>query len=309
VTTTVGIDLGGTKIQAVLVEGDDVVADARRPTPDGGPAAVAEAIAAVVAELGPAATGAPIGIGAPGVIQPSTGVLHRAPNLPGFDRGVVLGPLVADATGAARVVVDNDANVAVVAEQQQGAGRGATELLGIWVGTGVGGGLVLDGRLRRGPAGLTGEIGHVVVRDGGRQCGCGHFGHLEAYAGRAGMEREARRRHAAGETTALVELAGEGRMKSGVFLKALEAGDRVAEALVAEAVDALGAALASAAALIDLQGVVVGGGVTEKLGVPFVARIGEATRRRLLVAETGPEVVPAELGDLAGALGAALLVR
>ena len=305
----VGIDLGGTKIQAVLVEGDELVADARAVTPDGGPESVAEAIADVVADLGKAAKGKAIGIGAPGIVDPDSGMLHRAPNLPGFTSGVTLGPLVAAATGADRVLVDNDVNVAVLAEQRTGAGRGADDLLGVWVGTGVGGGLVLDGTLRRGPAGLTGEIGHLIVRDGGRRCGCGLDGHLEAYAGRAGMEKEARRRHEAGETTLLVELAGDGRMKSGVFAKALDAGDRVAEELLEDAVQALGAALASAAALVDLQRVVVGGGVAEKLGVPFVARIGEATRHRLLVAEAGPEVVPAELGDLAGALGAAFLVR
>jgi glucokinase len=309
VAATVGIDLGGTKVQAVLVDGDDLVADVRTSTPAGGPEAVVEAIAALLADLGSGAKGVPIGVGAPGVIDPRTGVLHRAPNLPGFDAGVALGPMVAEATGAERVVVANDANVAVVAEHVMGAGRGAADVLGVWVGTGVGGGFVLDGRLRVGPSGLTGEIGHVVVVDGGRRCACGLDGHLEAYAGRAGMEKEARRRYADGEATLLVELAGEGRMKSGIFAKALEAGDRVAEELLEEAVQALGVALSTAATLIDLQRIVVGGGVAEKLGVPYVARIGEATRRRLLVPETGPEVLPAELGDLAGALGAALLVR
>ena len=307
---TVGIDLGGTKIQGVLVDdGGEPAGEARATTPDGGPGAVATAIAGVVADLGKGAKGAPIGIGAPGVVDAATGTLQRSPNLPGFGAGVALGPMVADATGAERVVVDNDVNAAVVAEHRSGAGRGADDVLGVWVGTGVGGGLVLGGELRRGPSGLTGEIGHVIVRDGGRRCGCGLDGHLEAYAGRAAMEREARRRHAAGDRTALVELAGEGRMKSSVFARAFHAGDAVATELLDEAVQALGAALASAAALVDLQRIVVGGGVADKLGVPVVARIGEATRHRLLVAEAGPEIVPAELGDLAGALGAALLVR
>lgn len=307
---TVGIDLGGTKIQAVVLDGEGaVVAQGRQDTPAAGPEAVAEAIAAVVDGLGKPAKGAPIGVGAPGVVDPATGVLHRAPNLPGFDARVELAPLVAKAAGAADVRIDNDVNVAVLAEQRLGAGRGSSDLLGVWVGTGVGGGLILDGALRRGPAGLAGEIGHTIVRDGGRRCGCGLDGHLEAYAGRAGLEREARRRHESGARTALVELAGGNRMKSSVFAKALDAGDAVAEELIEEAVQALGAALASATALVDLERVVVGGGVAEKLGAPFVARIGEATRRRLLVAEAGPDVVPAELGDLAGAMGAALLVR
>src|SRR6266550_1590552 len=113
---------------------------------------------------------------------------------------------------------------------------GAAAVLGVWVGTGVGGGLILDGTLRRGDSGYAGEIGHTIVHPGGRVCGCGGRGHLEAYAGRAALEREARERHAAGTPTALVELAGDARMTSRVWASALDASDVVAIELLDEAV-------------------------------------------------------------------------
>ena len=304
----IGIDLGGTKVQGVLLDGDEVVAEARIATPAGGDAAgVVAAVAECVAKLG-GDDGAPVGIGAPGAIDLEKGEIVRAPNLPGFDRRVPLAAMVAEATGSSRVVLDNDVNVGTLAELRLGAARGATDVLGVFVGTGVGGGLVLDGALRRGPLTLAGEIGHMVVREGGRECGCGHRGHVESYAGRASMEREARRRHAEGDTTVLVDLAGDGRMKSGVFAKALDAGDAVAVQLLDEAVAALGAGIAAATALLDLQLVVVGGGVAEKLGAPFVGRIEQAVRERLFVSSSPLRVVPAALGDHGGAIGAALLV-
>jgi glucokinase len=177
----------------------------------------------------------------------------------------------------------------------------------VWVGTGIGGGLILDGRLRRGPGGGAGEIGHMTLVGANRICTCGMVGHLEAIAGRASMEAEARRRHAAGTPTLMVKLAGDKRMKSSVFAKALDAGDAVVIELLDEAVSALGAVIASAATLVDLDRVVVGGGLAEKLGSSFVGRIEQAVRSRLFVRTSPLRVVPAALGDLAGALGAARL--
>ncbi|MDP9420736.1 MAG: ROK family protein [Actinomycetota bacterium] len=307
----IGIDLGGTKVQGVLVDDGQVVADAKLPTPTSGVHDVVAAVVGCVARLGGPTSADGIGIGAPGVVEPGTGTLVRAPNLVGFEGRVPLAALLGEALGlpsSTSLVVDNDVNAAVVAEHRLGAGQGSDDVLGVWVGTGVGGGMILDGRLRRGPAGGAGEIGHVgVVVDGGRQCGCGLFGHLESYAGRASMESEARRRHQAGKPTRLVELAGDKRMKSSVFLKAFDAGDEVTLELLDEAVRALGVALASAATLVDLQLVVVGGGLAGKLGPRFVGRIEQAVRSRLFVRPSPLRVVPATLGELAGAVGAALL--
>jgi glucokinase len=303
----IGIDLGGTKIYGVRLDGEEVVAEAKGKTPvQGGPLGVVDAIAKVVGELG-AADGDVVGVGAPGVIDVDKGVVRNAPNLPGWVEPFALGPALAETIGVDRVLVDNDVNVGVVAEHRLGAGRGAKELLGVFVGTGVGGGLVLDGALRRGATGLAGEIGHVVVKPDGRTCGCGGRGHLEAYAGRAGMERRARELDAKGHETVLVELAKAKRMTSSVWSKALAAGDQVAINLIDEAVGALGRAVAAVILTLDLQLVVVGGGLADRLGPAFVGRIEQAVRHDLFSGGSPVRVVPAELGDQAGAIGAALL--
>ena len=312
--TAIGIDLGGTKVQGALVDDSGELADdAKVATPPGGVADVVGAIVECVQRLGGADAVEGIGVGAPGVVDAVTGTVMHAPNLPGFDTRVPLAALLCDALElgkGGRVAVDNDVNAAVVGEHRLGAGRDSANLLGVWVGTGIGGGLVLDGRLRRGPGGAAGEIGHMgVVTDGGRLCGCGLRGHLEAYAGRASMEREARRRHLDGEPTMLVELAGNKRMKSGVFAKALEAADAIAVELLDEAVTALGVGLAAATALVDLDLVVVGGGLADKLGPGFVGRVEQAVRSRLFVRSSPLRLVPAALGDMAGAMGAALLIE
>ncbi|HYD11075.1 MAG TPA: ROK family protein, partial [Acidimicrobiales bacterium] len=199
-------------------------------------------------------------------------------------------------------------NVATAAEHRLGAARGHDDVLCVFAGTGVGGGLVLDGALRRGPHGLTGEIGHTIVVAGGRRCGCGGLGHLEAYAGRRCLEGEARRLHEGGRATKLVEIAGDQKMKSSAFSKALAAGDEVARELLDGAADALAAAFASAAALVDLSLIVLGGGLAEKLGDPFVQQIDAALQERLFVRSMDLHVVPAALGDHGGAVGAALLL-
>lgn len=309
-TVTVGIDLGGTKVQGVVLDGDEVRADAKVETPEtGGPDDVVRAIAECVEQLGGVKHVDGVGLGAPGIIDGRTGEVLRAPNLPGFDAPVALGALVADAIGVKRVAVGNDVSVGTLAEHELGAGKGVDELLGVFVGTGVGGGLVLRGELYSGSTGAAGEIGHVVLRGRDRICGCGGTGHLEAYAGRAGLEREARLRHAEGEATVLVDLAGDGRMKSNVWQKAVDAGDAMALSLIDDAVEALGEALASASNLLDLSLIVVGGGLADKLGPGFVGRVEEATRHRLFVRSSPLRVLPATLGDLGGATGAALLAR
>lgn len=304
----IGIDLGGTKIQAVRLKDDEVIDEAKSSTPDTGVDAVVAAIADAVAALGGVPASGVVGIGVPGAVDTDAGEVRRAPNLAGFDQRVPLARLVAEATGAERVVLDNDVNVATVAEHRLGAARGSDDVFGVFVGTGVGGAFVLGGEVRRGVTGAAGEIGHMIVEvELGRRCGCGLAGHVEAYAGRASIEREARRRHAEGERTALVDLAGDGRIRSSVIAKALEARDTMALELIDEAVRALGAGIASAVTLLDLPLVVLGGGVADRLGPGFVGRIDEAVRSRLFLASSPVRVVPAELGDLGGAIGAALL--
>jgi len=311
---TAGVDLGGTKIQTVVVRGDEIVGSARVPTPQSGVADdVIEAIAGTIrASLEQAGADKgqlrAIGIGSPGEIDAKAGAVLLAANVPGFSGRVELGPLVSKAMGGVRVKIDNDVSVGVLGEYRRGAGRPYKNLLGVWVGTGVGGGLILGGKLYDG-RGAAGEIGHIVIKPGGRRCPCGRRGCLEAYAGRAAMERRARRLVKRGQKTQLfriMEKRGRQRLSSGVYARALAKGDKMATRLIDEAVWALGIGLASSQNLLDLEAIVVGGGLGDRLGKPFVDRIVEQMTPHLFTPEMPPAVIPTELGDLSGAVGAAV---
>lgn len=311
---TVGVDLGGTKILAVLTDGPDsdgprIRSRSKRSTPrTGGPADVLDAMAATVAEADPDGQADRIGVGVPGPVVPGTGVLPFAANLPGWDHEVDVAAELSERCDGRPVVVGNDTNVATLAEHRLGAGRGVDNLLGVYMGTGVGSGLVLDGRLREGPRGLAGEIGHTYVAMTDRAGATVGRGELEDYAGRRMMETRARRRHAEGTATALVDLAGEGRMKSSIWEKALAEGDPLAVELVDDACEAMAAALASAIALVDIELVVLGGGMAERLGDTFRDDLTRRVADRAFAGVAAP-VAHATLGSTGGALGAALLAE
>ena len=311
-----GIDLGGTKIQAVVVDdANAVLGEARHPTPtSGGPADVATAMANALREAAQAAGCeaaelAGVGVGSPGAIDAAAGTVAEARNLPGWEGTFPLAPALAEQLGT-RVALGNDVQVATDAEAALGAGRDYASLIGVFWGTGVGGGIVLDGRPWLG-RGAAGEIGHMVVKRGGRRCPCGRHGCMEAYAGRAAMEARARERHEQGEKTDLFKLMrhhGRERLTSGIWARAIEHGDALATELVDDAVRALGAGVASAQNLLDVEAVVIGGGLGVRFGEPYVERIREAMRPHLFVDERPPDVRLVELGDLGGAIGASLLV-
>jgi glucokinase len=310
-----GIDLGGTKIQTVVVDEDySVLGSARRPTPtSGGPAEVAaEMVAAMrdaakAAEMEPAAL-AGIGVGSPGTID--DGSVSSARNLPGWEGTFPLAATLQAALGP-RVRIGNDVQVATLAEFKLGAGRLYDSLLGVFWGTGVGGGLILDRKPWRGRGG-AGEIGHMVVEIDGARCTCGRRGCMEAYAGRAAMEEHVQRLVEKGRKTDLFKLMkerGRTRLTSGVWARALDHGDKLAQQLVDRAVGALGAGIASAINLLDVEGVIVGGGLGVRLGHPYAKRIAEAMQPHLFIDSRPPHVHVAALGDLGGAIGASLLVR
>jgi glucokinase len=174
----------------------------------------------------------------------------------------------------------------------------------------VGGGIVLDGKPWLGRS-AAGEIGHVVVNMGGRRCPCGRRGCMEAYAGRLALERRARELEEKGEHTTLFEIMeerGRDRLTSGVWARALKAEDEVASKLIHQAVKALGAGVASCVNVLDVEAVVVGGGMGVRLGEPYVKRIRDAMMPHLFVDSNPPAVHVATLGDLGGAIGASLLV-
>jgi glucokinase len=308
-----GLDLGGTKVQAVVTDGAEVVlGQARRETPrSGGPEAVmlvlADAIRAALDDAGVEAMGlAGIGIGAPGAIDAASGTVLHVPNIDGWDDPYPLGPALAEELGRP-VRIGNDVNVAVEAERRFGAGRDFDSFLGVFWGTGVGGGIVIDGRHLVG-RGSAGEIGHVCSKPGGRRCNCGLDGCVEAYAGRGALEERAREL-AKERKTVLFELMqkrGRDRLTSGVWLRALQAGDKVAEELILRAVQALGVGIGSAVSLLDVEAVVIGGGLGERLGPEWLARI-EAAGNQHTFFRTPPTYRLAERGDLGGAIGASLL--
>lgn len=302
-----GVDLGGTNITVGLVDEDfRVVDDTKVPTPRG-PEPVVDAIVAQVRALGDDVVA--VGVGAPGPV--SDGVVLTAPNLPGWGGPVPLAQRLQEALGLP-VEVENDATAGTVGEWRAGAGHGSDHLLGVWLGTGVGGGLVLDGRPYRGASGGAGELGHVPVRLDGAQCGCGLRGCVEAYAGRASMERTVRLAAEAGRPTTMLDIAagtGKQRLTAKVWAKALDDDDPLAVAVFGEAVAVVGAGIASAVNLLDLDRVVLGGGLTERFGKRLTRRVREATRAHLLVADKPLQVVAAELGDHSGMVGVAALAR
>ena len=309
-----GIDLGGTKIQTVVVDRErQVLGSSRRPTPtSGGPADVAASMAAALQDAAREADVqtsalAGVGVGSPGTIE--GGVVTSARNLPGWEGSFPLAKTLEDAL-ATRVALGNDVQVATNAEFRLGAGKPYASLLGVFWGTGVGGGLVLDGRPWDG-RGAAGEIGHVVVEIGGARCTCGRRGCMEAYAGRASMEAHARKEVEKGRRTDLFKLAEERertRLTSGIWARALEHGDELAEHMIERAMKALGAGVGSVVNVLDVECVIVGGGLGVRLGERYAKKLSKAMQPHLFADFRPPDVHVAALGDLGGAIGATLLL-
>jgi glucokinase len=316
-STCGGIDLGGTKIQAAVIDEDSsVLGSARRPTPTtGGPADVAKEMEAALRDAAKAAAIEPasllgVGVGSPGVIDAETGSVTSARNLPDWEGTFPLAATLEAALGC-KVKVGNDVQVATDAEFKLGAGRPYKSLLGVFWGTGVGGGLILDGKPWTGRGG-AGEIGHVVVEMDGARCTCGRLGCMEAYAGRAAMEHHVAELTEKGRKTDLFKLMKERertRMTSGIWARALDHGDKLAIHVLNRAVAALGAGIASVVNVLDVESVIIGGGLGIRLGDPYVKRIAEAMQPHLFADSRPPDVHVAALGDLGGAIGASLLLR
>jgi len=312
-----GVDLGGTKIQTVVVNASNqVLGEARRPTPtEGGPEGVAAEMAACLREaaeqggVDPAKlTG--IGVGSPGDADEKTGVVSNAKNLPGWDGSFALADALSKDLDAP-VRLGNDVQVAVEGEFHLGAGKDDKTVLGVWWGTGVGGGLVLAGKPWLG-RGAAGEIGHMVVKEGGARCPCGRRGCMEAYAGRAAREAKARKEHKDGTKTKLFEIMedrGRDRLTSGIWERALDKGDELADHLFDRAIVALGAGIGSAVNLIDPDTVILGGGLGVRFGEEYGPKIQKQMHKHLFVDDRPPSFEVAQLGDLGGAIGAALLVK
>ena len=314
-----GVDLGGTKIQVAIVDKlNRVLGTDRRPTPtvgtpDGVTDTIASSVKAAVADAGVDLEDlVGVGVGGPGQIDKDAGTLSNAGNLPGWMITYPLSAELSQRLGGVPVELGNDVQVGVNAEVRLGAGREYNSLLGVFCGTGVGGGLVIDDELWLG-RGAAGEVGHMkIMAKGGAKCGCGRRGCMEAYAGRAAMELTARKWAKKGMQTDLfkiMEKKGKPRLASGVWDTALKRNDKMATTLINRAVWALGAGIGSAVNLTDVQAVIIGGGLGIRLGQPFVDDIRKAMLPNLIKPQDPPVVLLAELGDMGGALGAALLVE
>jgi glucokinase len=303
-----GIDIGGTKIAAGVVTGDGRILDRTRvPTPPDDQAATLAALLAVVDELRARNPGVEaIGLGAAGLVEWPGGIARWAPH--NTYRHLELRRLLHERTGLP-TIVDNDANVAAWAEARFGAGAGSDDLVLVTVGTGIGGGLVLDGHLYHGEHGFAGELGHLIVDPDGDRCACGNRGCLEAMASGSALGRAAREVAARDPGGRLATLAGGPQRVTGeIVFQAAKEGDRAALDLFQRIGHWLGIGIASLITIFDPDVVVVGGGVSttgELLLAPARASMeryvfGRAHREL-------PPVAPARLGANAGLVGAASL--
>lgn len=313
-----GLDVGGTSMMAVVADSKGKTrGKAEAKTKSGGsPDDVIAQIVDVIERSAKDAGVKPkklegIGIGMPGAVNPKKGIVVRAPNLGWSD--VALGPILEEGFGV-DVVLGNDVQVAIQGELSFGAAKGAKRAVGIWVGTGIGGGLVVDGELDRGSRGAAGEIGHICLDVNGPECPCGRRGCAEAFASRTSMERDVRAAIAAGRPSKVPEIMKErekDRMTSSVIQRALKAGDELMIEVVTRAQHYLGLLAGNIVNLYDPELIVIGGGIVERLGEDFVSPVRRMAATRFLRPdpEGAVRIVPAKLGDYSGALGASVLAR
>lgn len=308
----IGVDLGGTKIEAALVDTEGRITDTQRTPTDAkrGPDHVVEAIVSMVNTHYLRGARRPVralGIGVAGQVDPESGVVRRAPNLDWTDF-----PIRARLEAALRVPVTvlNDVQAITFGECRRGVGRGVKNLVCLFAGTGVGAGIVVDGELVRGTSGNAGEIGHATIERDGLPCTCGSRGCVETFVGGWAIAERARRRVTAepGPGAALLGLA-DGKVEAitaALVGQAAAQGDTLAQTLVEETGAALGVALAVIANALNPELIILGGGVVE--GLPGLIEIAERELdHRALAAALKPlRVVRSHLGADAGVIGNAL---
>lgn len=308
---TFGIDLGGTHARGAVVDEEGrVLAEERRPTPKDDWELVVARCAELVRTLGAGhPNGRGVGIGIAGLVD-RTGVVHYAPNIAGL-----LHAPMRDAVARVidmPVVLDNDATVAAVGELVHGAARGVRDALVVTLGTGIGGGIIADGKVRRGAHGFAAEIGHFQIDPRGPRCACGELGHWEALASGTALGRMGQERVAAGSARGLLSRAGDDAdAVTGALVGAAALdGDTDALELVREYAEFVAVGLAGLANILDPERIVVSGGLVS-LGDTLFEPLRGAFARRIEGSDHRPSVaiVPAELGEHAGVIGAAVLAR
>ena len=310
----VAIDLGGTNALIALVDADyGVGGRVKIPTdPDAGPDVVvdriAEAVQGLVSDSGGAAVSA-VGIGAPGPLDPESGVVAFAPNL-GW-HNVPLKEML-ETRLSIPVFVGNDVNVGTLGEHRLGAGKGVSDLVGVFVGTGIGGGVITGGALHGGFNDSAGEVGHMVVKRGGPRCGCGNRGCWEAMASRTAINRRLMKARENGVPSSLWDGADKptARIKSKALRRALAAGDELVTREMKRCARYLGIGAANLINLLSPEMIIFGGGVVEAMEDWLMPQIcSTAEDYSLEHSMQSVQIVAAKLGDDAGILGCAVMAR
>lgn len=313
----VGVDLGGTKILAGVFDAElNLLGTAKVSTrAERGVTEVQKRIERCVHEALESAGCTlaqvrAVGIGAPGAVDGDRSTVLFAPNLPGWRR-IPLGRQLARALGRP-VVVGNDANVCTLGVYEVEWRRRPRHLIGVFVGTGIGGGFIFHGQLYEGASHTAAEIGHMIVEVNGPKCGCGNRGCWEAVASRTAIYRRLREAVTAGETTVLTDWLGPNLedLRSNELRKAWEQEDKLVRRILLQTADYLGLGLANLVNLLNPEVVVLGGGLMQALGKQLLPRIASTARKLAMPgSERNLKIVASRLGDHAGITGAAVLAR
>ncbi len=311
----VGVDLGGTKIYSAVIDRQGkIVGTARKKTKaELGFETVMERVATCVKDAAKEADVnfetqiLAVGMGSPGPLDLKEGKIIETPNLKWEDAPVKsrLQTLLKKP-----VQIDNDCNVGILGEYAYGAGHGAQHMLGLFIGTGIGGGVIIDGKLLHGFNENAGELGHMILDPNGPLCGCGVHGHLEAFASRLAIEREIRISDIKGVPTSIFDDMDDKneRLRSKKLAEAFTAKDPAVTKAIEKSATYVGYAVASLLNIFNPEVVVIGGGVVEAIGEPYVQMVRETAEKNVFaVALRNVRIVPAELEDDSAIMGAAVL--
>jgi glucokinase len=307
----IGVDLGGTKIIAALFDSKlKYLSSEKMKTPREGNAqavikAITECVLHTLAQAGEGLELAGVGIAVPGPLDRANGIVLYTPNM-GF-KDYHLGEELAGRFGAP-TILENDVQSGVLGELRAGALKGKRNAVGVFIGTGIGGGIVINGELYRGSSGSAGEVGHMILQDGGALCGCGNYGCLEALASRTAMAKDAVALAASGKAPALSDIAGTDirKYRSSAFEEAIGNGDKKVKTVLDRGAYWLGVGLANLVHVLNPEAIVLGGGMATRFGESFRKKAEASMEAHLMPGLSGTtKLLLSELGDLAVPTGAA----
>lgn len=310
---TIGVDLGGTNLRVAAVSPAGEILERiglDTEVREGRERVVADLCGAVedIEQRLPGLRLAGIGIGVPGIINLADGTVRQSPNLPGWSDFPVRDDI--ERLLQTHVVLENDANAAALGEKWVGAGRDVDSLCMVTLGTGIGGGLILDGRIWHGQEGMAGELGHMTIDPNGALCGCGNLGCIEAYASASAISRMAMAAIRVGRSPELAREAEQlGELTAEIVYIKAKQGDVVALEIFEMVGRSLGVAIANLINIFNLPLYVVGGGVARGWDAFCASLMAEVYKRSLVARSTHPRIVASALGADAGLIGAAHLPR